>query len=244
MAGRVSKFLRDMLTQKSGAAFVGAPLIDGNNGEQKMEEKGKDVVPSAYRDKYKATGGGNGDFIATTLSKVGNDGIAALDTVKAENAIEKDRWSTFNPGMQRMNLANVLRGRYLKGETIKILGKEYNVKEQSEDFNGTVANDPKVMARLAGFLGLAETDRVVAALTKIFFPPAPKGKTAEERAAEKAEKEAAKAKAKEEREAEKARVKAEKEADKAAKAKAREDAKAKREADKAAAKEAKAAKAA
>lgn len=216
MAGRVSKFLRDMLTNKPGAALVATPDVIGNNGVQNMsEEKGKDVVPSAYRDKYKETGGGCGDFIATTLSKVGNDGVAALDTVKKENGIEKDRWSTFNPGMQRMNLANVLRGRYLKGETIKILGKEYNAKHQSEDFNGTVADDPKVMARLAGFLELQETDRVVAALTKIFFPPAPKGKTAEQRAAEKAQKDADKLAAKEKREADRAAAKEKREADKA-----------------------------
>lgn len=152
----------------------------------------KDVVPSSYREAYKATGGTCGDFIATNLQKIGKDGIDSLNSVKAENGIEADRWSTFNHGMQRMNLANVLRGRYLKGDTIKILGKEYNAKHQSEDFNGTVANDPKVLKKLAGYLELQDNDRTVAALTKLFFPPAPKGKTAEERAADKAAKEATK----------------------------------------------------
>lgn len=150
----------------------------------------KDVVPSAYRDKYKETGGTCGDFIATKLQSVAKDG--SLDSIKAENNIEASRWGTFNPGMQRMNLANVLRGQYLKGETITILGKQYNAKHQSEDFNGTVADDDKTLNRLAGFLELQQNDRTIAALRKLFFPPAPKGKTAEERAAEKAAKDAAK----------------------------------------------------
>lgn len=153
----------------------------------------KDVVPTAYREKYKETGGTNGDFIATALSKIGENGIDSLNQVKAENGIEAARWSTFNHGMQRMNLANVLRGQYLKGGTIKLLGREYNIKHQSEDFNGTVTDDAKVLDRLAGFLELNVSDRTRAALQKLFFPAAPKGKTAEQRAADKAAKDATKA---------------------------------------------------
>lgn len=156
----------------------------------------KDVVPSEYRDRYKATGGTNGDFIATALSKVGEDGVEALASVKRENGIDKDRWATFNPGMQRMNLANVLRGSFLKGETITILGKQYNAKHLAEDFNGEVKDDDKVLAKLADYLGLVAqgqgaSDRVIAALRKLFFAPAKK--TAEDRAAEKAKKDEAKA---------------------------------------------------
>lgn len=152
----------------------------------------KDVVPSEYRDRYKETGGTCGDFIATSLQKIGKDGIDSLNTVKAENGIEAARWSDFNHGMQRMNLANVLRGRYLKGDTIKILGKEYNAKHQSEDFNFTLEDNKTSLKRAAGILDLQDNDRTVTALQKLFFPAAPKGKTAEERAAEKAAKDAAK----------------------------------------------------
>lgn len=153
----------------------------------------KDVVPSEYRDRYKETGGTCGDFIATNLQKIAKDGIESLNSVKAENGIEAARWAGFNHGMQRMNLANVLRGSYLKGNTIKLLGKEYNAKHQAEDYTGKIENNPKALTALARFLDLQDNERTVAAVAKLFFPPAPKGKTAEERAAEKAEKDAAKA---------------------------------------------------
>lgn len=206
-----------------------------------MTDEKKDVVPSAYRDKYKETGGTCGDFIATQLSKVSNDGVEALASIKGENSIEADRWATFNPGMQRMNLANVLRGRFLKGETITILGKQYNAKHLAEDFNGTVEDNPTVLNKLASYLDLQQNERTVAALQKLFFPPAPKGPTAEERAAAKEAKEKAKADAKAEREAAAAEKRQAKEAEKAEKAekraeekKARDDAKAAKAAEKAA----------
>lgn len=154
----------------------------------------KDVVPTHYRDKYKETGGTCGDFIATKLQSVGKDG--SLDSIKAENGIERDRWSTFNPGMQRMNLANVLRGRYLKGDSITILGKQYNAKHQSEDFNFTLEDTPASLARAASVLELQNNDRTIAALQKLFFPAAPKGKSAEEREQDRAAKAAEKQKAK------------------------------------------------
>lgn len=151
----------------------------------------KDVVPSQYRDKYKATGGTCGDFIAKKLSEVGNDGVEALTSVKRENGIPADRWATFNPGMQRMNLANVLRANFLNGETISILGKQYNVRHQLEDFNGEVKDDDKTLEKIASYLELQVNDRMVAALRKLLFSP-PK-KTAEEREAERAAKAEAKA---------------------------------------------------
>lgn len=157
-------------------------------------EERKDKVPSQYREKYKATGGTCGDFIAVALQKVAKDGIESLGSVKAENKIEAERWAGMNPGMQRMNLANVLRGRFLKGETILILGKQFDAKHQAEDFNGTIAEDDKTLLRLAGFLELQENERTVASLRALFFPKAKGGKTAEEKAAEKAERDAAKAK--------------------------------------------------
>lgn len=132
----------------------------------------KDVVPSQYRERYKATNGTCGDFIATKLQGIAKDG--PLDAVKIENKIERERWSTFNPGMQRMNLANVLRGRFLKGETISILGKQYNAKHTAEDFNFTLEDNTDSLTRAAGVLELQQNDRIVAALRKLFFPAAKK----------------------------------------------------------------------
>lgn len=139
--------------------------------ETETKEK-KDVVPSAYRERYKATGGTCGDFIATKLQGIAKDG--PLDAVKLENNIERERWGTFNPGMQRMNLANVLRGKFLKGETITILGKQYNAKHASEEFNFTLEDTNESLMRAAGVLELQQNDRIVAALRKLFFPAAKK----------------------------------------------------------------------
>jgi hypothetical protein len=197
------------------------------------ENAKKDVVPAAYREKYKATGGTNGDFIGTTLQKLAKEGGGSMDSVKAENGIEVSRWATFNPGMQRMNLANVLRGRFLKGETITILGKQHNAKHRVEDYTGKVEDDNKSLAKLATFLELQDNDRTIASLRALFFPK-DKGPSAEERAAARAEKAAAKAKekadAKAARDAAAAEVKAAKDAEKAKvkedKAKAAADAKA------------------
>lgn len=154
----------------------------------------KDVVPTHYRDKYKETGGTCGDFIAAKLQSVAKDG--SLDSIKAENGIERDRWSTFNPGMQRMNLANVLRGRFLKGDTITILGKQYNAKHAADDFNFTLEDTKASLTHAAEVLELQVNDRTIAALQKLYFPAAPKGKTAEEREADRAAKAAEKQKAK------------------------------------------------
>ena len=180
-----------------------------------MTEEKKDVVPSQYRDQYKATGGTCGDFIGTTLQAIcKKDGLDSLNLIKSENGIEADRWATFNPGMQRMNLANVLRGMFLKGETVTILGKAYNAKHRAEDFSGKIEDNDKSLGTLAVFLDLQNNPRTIKSLSRLFFPPAPKGPTAEERAAAKAEKDKVKA--------EKDKVKAEKaeKAEAAAKAKA------------------------
>lgn len=214
--------------------------------EAAVQEK-KDVVPSHYREKYKDTNGTCGDFIAQQLQKISKDGVESLGTVKADNNIEADRWSSFNPGMQRMNLANVLRGRFLKGETIVILGKHYNAKDMVEaDFNGKVHDDHKTLLRVAHFLDLQENDRTINSLQALFFPKA-KGVTSEERAAakaakdaakatEKAEKDAARAAAKAAKDEERAKVKAEKDAARAAEKAAKDEAKAKAKADAEAAK--------
>ena len=189
------------------------------------DKEKKDVVPASYREKYKATGGTNGDFIGTTLQKLAKEGGGSLDSVKVENGIEVDRWATFNHGMQRMNLANVLRGRFLKGETIVILGKQYNAKHRVEDYTGKVEDDNRSLAKLATFLELQDNERTVASLRALFFPK-PKGPSAEERATERAEKAAVKAKEKADAKAiaDEQKVKIKQEAD-ALKAKAKADAK-------------------
>ena len=184
----------------------------------------KDVVPSTYREKYKESGGTCGDFVAGELQRIAKDGIESLVSVQVENGIEATRWADFNPGMRRMNLANVLRGRFLKGETIIVLGKHYNAVDMAKSEYDNIPNDHKFMLKLAKFLDLQENDRTANSLTALFFPKA-KGPTAEERAAVKADKAAAKAQEKADKAAAKAQEKADKaaakEADKVAKAAAK-----------------------
>jgi len=131
-----------------------------------MSDTKKDVVPSHYREKYRATGGGCGDFIAGRLSKIAQDGAMALNSVKRENGIDEAKWANANAGMVRMNLANTLRARFLKGETIKILGREYNLRHQIEDFNGKIEDTPASLSRLCQFLEVADEERIHKSLRK------------------------------------------------------------------------------
>lgn len=196
----------------------------------------KDVVPSAYRDRYKAHGGTSGDFIANELQKVGKDGLPALTSVMKENKIDPKRWDGHNVGMQRMNLANVLRSTFLNGGDVYILGKQYNVNHMRDDYNGTVENTDKSLAKFAEINELGSGERVVKALRKTFFEAEAKATAEAAKAKKKSDAEAAKAKkasdkeaAKKERETKAAAAKAAKEQKakdtKAAKEKKAEDAK-------------------
>jgi hypothetical protein len=186
---------------------------------EEMPQLRKDVVPSKYRELYKGRGGTCGDFVATELQRVAKDGPVSLDSVKTENGIPALRWHALNIGLQRMNLANVLRARYLKGEVIRILGAEYDISVKFDEFE--LVDTDASLREFAEFCDLQSNDRTVAALRSHFFPKA-KGQTEEQRAAKAAERLAAKqAKA-----AEKARKAAEKEAAKLAKAEAAAAAKA------------------
>lgn len=192
----------------------------------------KDVVPSKYREQYKETGGGNGDFIAKELTRIGKDGVASLNAIKKENGVPEQRWHGFNPGMIRMNLANVLRSRFLKGEAISILGKQYDMRLIAETSNlvPTKAGDTKALSKLADALEVKNDDRTRKLIDKVFFPPVSARATAEERAAIKAEKEKLKAEAKAQKDAEKAAKLEAAAKEKADKAAAREKAKADKEA--------------
>lgn len=190
----------------------------------------KDVVPSEYRQRYKDTGGTAGDFIGVELQKVGKDGLPALQSVMRENGIPEKRWAEHNLGMQRMNLANVLRSTLLNGGDIYILGKQYNVNHMKDDYNGELVEDkPATIKKFAEAFQLQTNDRTVKALTKTFFEGARKAKAEEEKAKAKAEKDKAKAEKVAAAEKAKAEKEAKKKADDEAKAKAKaeKDAKAK-----------------
>src|SRR5690606_25515279 len=129
----------------------------------------------------------NGDFIATALQRVTEDGPQALDTVFNESGLKDllKKYEHFNVGMRRRNLSNVLRARFLNGEIIKILGQEHNIRNVADDIWGVEDND-KSLGKPAEKAGLNNTERTRATLKRTFFAP-PK-KTAEQREAERAEK--------------------------------------------------------
>lgn len=188
----------------------------------------KDVVPAEYRERYKASGGTNGDFIAQALQGVGKDGLPALHAVMRENGIPEKRWASLNVGQNRMNLSNVLRSQFLKGEDIYILGKQYNVRHMVEDYKGAklTADKPDTFKRFAAHIDMSDNDRTVNALIRTFFPPVKKSAiNAEERATIKAQKDADKELARKQKTEATAKAKADKEA--AAKVKADEKAAAK-----------------
>lgn len=207
----------------------------------------KDVVPSKYRDEYKQKGGTCGDFLGKRLQEIGKDGLPALQSIMKENGIPDKRWATMNPGQQRMNLSNVLRSRFLNGEDVHILGKQHNVNHMADDYgrDRLDKDKPDTIAKFAEAHELQTNDRTVKALIKTFFPPEKRVvKTAEQKAAEKAEAEKHKAEAKQQ----KADAAAKAKQDKADAKQAKADAAAKAKQDKAdaaaAAKDAKADKAA
>jgi hypothetical protein len=206
---------------------------------------GKDVVPAQYREKYAAGNGTCGDFIATEISSLTKEGgVPSLNAIKTENGIPDTRWAGFNNGMQRMNLANTLRASFLRGEVIRIGGREYSLAAALIEFNeGNEPMDPTNDVDMAGFIktiDVQDTERTRNAIRRAFGPnpEEAKAKKAAEKAEAKAKAEADKAEKKAAAEAVKMEAKAKAEADKAEKKaaadKAKAEAKAKADADKAA----------
>lgn len=76
----------------------------------------RSVVPDSYKTRYRQeTGEDNcGDDVAEVLK--GHD----VYEVMGQNGIPLDRWAGRNPGMVRMNLGNVLRGRIKRGEYVVV----------------------------------------------------------------------------------------------------------------------------
>lgn len=168
----------------------------------------KDIVPPQYRKLYQELGGNCGDFIAAELtSLITTGGVDSLNAVKTENGIPVARWSSLNNGQQRMNLSNILRAKFLRGETILIGGKQYNVNDMRDEFGGLDVDSDEQMDKFLQFSSMPVTERNRKALVRLY-------KTLPEQATKRAKRE----QEAEERKAEKARKAAEKEAEKAAKA--------------------------
>ena len=162
----------------------------------------KDIVPAKYRDQYAANKGTCGDFIALELQAImESDGIDSLALIKAENGIPAVKWSTLNNGQQRMNVSNALRAAFLRGEVIKIRGKEHSLDARMDEFttdpksfNG---DDPAQVRQFLAFLDMPENTRNTGAIRNYFFvnpkKALDKAKRVEEAEAKKKAKEAEKA---------------------------------------------------
>lgn len=185
--------------------------LDDNAGEQTEQAEAtesstesstefrKDIVPAKYRQMYKELGGNCGDFIASELSAlVENGGLDSLNSVKTENNIPVGRWGALNNGQQRMNLSNCLRAAFLRGETITIVGKQYNLHTLHEEYGAFDAENVDQADDFLRFLNMPTTDRNRAALVRIFVTLPAKATATAKRKEEAEAKKAEKAKAKEE----------------------------------------------
>jgi hypothetical protein len=100
---------------------------------ESMAAVGRQIVPPKYRQRYAPNNDRCGDEISELLSAAvlttDEKGREVLDEkayldVCAENDLDPMKWDHLNNGMRRMNLGNVLRGRYRKGEEVVINGRK------------------------------------------------------------------------------------------------------------------------
>jgi hypothetical protein len=90
------------------------------------------VFPDRYRVAYVKTSPdrpSNGDGLARLLEGMLEGGsmldLRTLHSIARENNVDPGRWALLNPGQQRMNLGNVLRGRLRRGDKITVAGRDY-----------------------------------------------------------------------------------------------------------------------
>ena len=91
------------------------------------------VVPDSYKIRY-GSDQNCGDDIADLLKGEDVHGVAAANGIDAEAKWGEGRRITgkspLNPGMVRMNLGNVLRGRVKRGEYVVVGSTEYNTESK------------------------------------------------------------------------------------------------------------------
>jgi hypothetical protein len=100
---------------------------EGEEGEEaEGDGEGRSVVKRKYKQAYKPHDDTSGDdFSQAFIAAAESDGrldMDALAGIAKANGLDLGRWSHLNPGMQRMNLGNVLRGMQRKGTTV-VIGK-------------------------------------------------------------------------------------------------------------------------
>lgn len=121
------------------AVIVSSVLMTEADLEIKARRMNAGVMVRSYHDRYMAQGGGCADTIDFAMkqafmtksrevqTKKGIRAEPALDTVELRLwgiaiGLWNPAWEIRNGGMQRMNLANRVRSRVRKGETIELKG--------------------------------------------------------------------------------------------------------------------------
>lgn len=188
-------------TSKTGPEFAeetGGPEPVGEEATEAVTTVRKDIVPPQYRKLYQELGGNCGDFIAAELSAtMEKGGVEALNAIKGENTIPVGSWSGLNNGQQRMNLSNRLRAAFLRGETITIQGKQYNIETQREEFGKLDPLNGEQVDKFLEFITMQKTDRNRKAIVRVFHDLPEKGRLRAEREENAAKNKAEKAAAKE-----------------------------------------------
>jgi len=99
----------------------------GNNFEWTDPDDDQPTSGSKVHQKYKARYGkpqNCGDDLAVTMKEIDPEQLPSIAT---ENGIDFGRWSHLNPGMQRMNLGNVIRGLIKKEEQeVTVQGQRFD----------------------------------------------------------------------------------------------------------------------
>lgn len=113
---------------------------DADEGE---DTRTGSVVKAAYKAAYMPNDSTCGDDFAMAFIDHCRDADGGLDyqaliDIGHQNGVEvSERWGHLNPGMQRMNLSNVLRGMWRGGTAIKIATQTFEpVVEEAEEGEG------------------------------------------------------------------------------------------------------------
>lgn len=113
-------------TSKAKASKAALAAKSEKNAEH--THKTASIVPLRWKLKYEQTDlpGSCGDkaakaFAEAVTAEDGSMDLSALHAIGKANGIDcLGRWGARNPGQQRMNLGNVLRGMQRRGETVRI----------------------------------------------------------------------------------------------------------------------------
>ena len=132
--------LKDRWTDELVQAHDEAVLEDALRTEAKRagaalaKPRNRSVVPDKYKVRY-GKAGNCGDAFALALAEAapteGNQ-AEALRELATLNGVDFSRWDHCNIGQRRMNLGNVLRGKFRRGEPVRIGGQTFHQPKLAE----------------------------------------------------------------------------------------------------------------